>query len=251
MADTIVYYGDLALTEEITLSVANEVSGFPKENLLDPDFGKILKINDLFEAPVICYSGDGSAALAIKGAALFNISLAAGDTLKFQGSNDSFSTTPGDLTVTIRTHPVTGERYAYVDADWEYKKYRFLLTQAALGYITIGGLSLYQSKLTLDPDVRQDYEWGNLSVHKQLSGAETTGTVRRRRMFRRMVGRFLLMYTDQESYLENIAEDERVLLLPSWESPNGFPGALSMDAPPVHHYEGAEVTLTFTENTTG
>lgn len=251
MADTIIYYEDLALTEEITLSVANEVSGFPKENLLDRDLGKLLKINDTSAAPVICYSGDGSVALAIKGAAFFNISLATGDTLKFQGSDDDFSTTPGDETATIRAHPITGQNYAYVDVNWSYKKYRWLLTQATGTEVSIGGLALFQNKVTLDPDIRQNYEWGPFSAFQGLPGSEASGVFRRRRMYRRMIGRFQIMYTAQESYLAAAAAEEQILLLPSWESPHGFPGGLVMDGPARHHYEGAEVNISFIENSTG
>lgn len=251
MADTIIYYGDLALTQELTLSVANEVSGFPKENLLDRDLGKLLKISNTTAAPVICYSGDGSAALGIKGAALFNISLAIGDTLKFQGSDDDFTTTPGDETVTIRTHPITGKNYAYVDVNWSYKKYRWLLTQSSGSEVSIGALALFQSKVTLDPDVRQGYEWGPFAAFVELPGSEASGIFRRRRMYRRLIGRFQIMYTAQEDYLAAVAAEDQILLLPSWESPHGFPGGLIADGPPRHHYEGAEVNLSFIENSTG
>jgi hypothetical protein len=147
-------YDNLIKSAALSLSGANEVSGFEVDNLTNRNV-RLGLLTDAITTQYIIIDM-GTVAVPIKGVFLENINLVTGDTLRLQGSDDNFVTTPDDVAVTIRTHSglykawdsvnehfvMSQRNYAYLLASWSRKKYRVAMSKLAGSSISIGEIYL-------------------------------------------------------------------------------------------------------------
>lgn len=245
MASPIWLYGDQA--DDLVLSVPNVDSGFPKENLVDRRIYRLCKINDTTDATIVMYLGDGSSAVEIQGAIIINLSPLVTDTVKLQGSDDGWTSVANETTLTIRTHPFSGIRYAYVIVNWENKQYRFLMNQALGSSITVGQVGLFVNKWTMAPGFKYGYRGGALHGYVEQPRSPLSGAVRRTKYYSKMLMQMQVNYSSQKTELNAIGGEEQVFFLPEGSGEHGYLGIVNVELP-EHQIAGANALIDFEEN---
>ena len=216
MANGKILYSNIADTG--TLTVTNENSSYPKENIYNNNVKSKFKTTTITENTI---TWDMGSATAINGIAIFNHSQP-DTTFVFECSTDNFSSTEYSETLSV------ADIKSLVDVDWNYRYYRIRMQDSA-NIQSIGEVFLFADSYEFIKNYNKGYSGGKKRQFKFNVGS--SGRIIRRLEFEKFIYSMNFAYIDetQKDKFEEIGSDLYVVFMP--DGTNFYYGVLMFDIP--------------------